>query len=337
MRRFLLALTVASIATAQVAVLGIPRIDAIEFFGLHHVSPALARQALGLSPGAPLPESKGEAEERLLDIDEVVSASLEAVCCDGGKNILYVGIEERDAEHFDVRPAPGGGSVLPDDILTAYRAYEQAWHTAELAGKINEDFSRGYALASDLPTRAAQQRFPALVDANLDLVREVLRDSGDGYHRGIAAYILPYAAKRAELVDDLREALTDAEPGVRAKAVHALTGLAILENADPASKVRVSGGLFLNMLQSIAWSDRMQAVLALETLTRDRDVVLLSRIRGPALESLFEMARWKTEAHAYPAFQLVGRVAGLSDFNIRDAWLRFGVETVIGQAQTAAR
>jgi hypothetical protein len=48
MRRFLLALTVASIATAQVAVLGIPRIDAIEFFGLHHVSPALARQALSL-------------------------------------------------------------------------------------------------------------------------------------------------------------------------------------------------------------------------------------------------------------------------------------------------
>ena len=47
------------------------------------------------------------------------------------------------------------------------------------------------------------------------------------------------------------------------------------------------------------------------------------------------MARWQTEAHAYPAFQLVGRVAGLGDAEIRDAWRRAGRETVIGQALAA--
>ena len=337
MRRLVLGFIVALTASAQVAVLEIPRIDVIEFFGLHRVTPQLARQALGLSPGAALPESKSAAEDRLLDLEEIVSASLESVCCEGGKNVLYVGIEERGAQHYDVRPAPGGAVMLPDEILAAYRAYDQAWHTAQVSGRINEDFTRGYSLASDLPTRATQQVFLPLADANTELLREVLRDSGNDYHRGIAAYLLPYSSKRADVVDDLREALTDADPEVRAKAVRALTSLAVLSNVDPASRVRVSGALFLTMLQSITWSDRMQSALALETLTRDRDVVMLSRIRGASLEALIEMSRWKTEAHAYPAFQVIGRIAGLSDPEIRDAWLRAGLETVIGQAQQAAR
>ena len=97
MRVLFLAFVAALTASAQINVLSAPRVDLIEFFGLHTVTPQLARQALGVSPGDPLPESKGATEERLLDIDAVVNASLEAVCCEGGKTILYVGIEERGA------------------------------------------------------------------------------------------------------------------------------------------------------------------------------------------------------------------------------------------------
>ena len=323
---------VACTAIAQIAVVGIPRIDVIEFYGLHQVTPVLAQQALGLSPGAPLPASKGDAEERLLDIDRVIGARLEAVCCDGGKNILYVGIEERDAPRYEVRPAPGGASVLPDELLQAYRNFEQARHAAEVAGKTGEDLSKGHSLMTDATARAVQLRFPALAAANLDILREVLRDAGDEYQRGIAAYMLPYVADKTDIVDDLRAALTDNDAGVRAKAVHALTSLALLERADPASKVRVSPAWFLGMLQSVDWQDRTNAVWALETLTRDRDVVVLSQLRGAALEALIEMARWRTEAHAYPAFTLVGRAAGLTDLAIRDAWLRAGLDTVIAQA-----
>src|SRR3954467_7998097 len=101
-------LLLACVAIAQGAVMSIPRIDLIEFYGLHHVTLVLARQALGLSVGQPLPASKSDAEERLLDIDRVVSARLEAVCCDGNKNVLYVGIQERDAPTYELRAAPGG-------------------------------------------------------------------------------------------------------------------------------------------------------------------------------------------------------------------------------------
>lgn len=324
--RFVLGFVLAGCVVAQVAQVGLPRIDAIEFYGLHHVTPQLARQALGLSVGTILPPSKGDAEERLMDIDRVIGARLEAVCCDGGKNILYVGIEERDAPRYPVRPAPGNAVVLPDAVLAAYGTFDQARHVAEVAGKTN-----------DPAARAAEQRFAALANVNLDAVREVLRESGDEYQRAIAARMLPYVTNKADIVEDLQNALTDNDAAVRSSAVRGLTALALLERADPATKIRVSPTWFLDLLQSLTWSDRTEAALSLGVLTKDRDVFLLSCIRGPVLDSLIEMSRWQTEQHAYPAFILVGRVAGLTDLTIRDAWLRVGRETVIGQALQKVR
>jgi hypothetical protein len=330
-------LAAAPLAAGQVTVFGAPRIDLIDFYGLNRVTPALARQALGLGPGAPLPVSKTEAEERLLDIDRIVAARLEAVCCDEGKNVLYVGVEERGARHYELRPAPGGAVRLPEEVRAAWRAYEQAARAAELAGKTGEDFARGHPLATDAATRRAQERFPALVDAHLEAIREVLRESGDEWDRMIAAALLPYASAKAEVVEDLRASLSDAEVRVRAQAVRGLVALAMLARNDPASRVRVSTLWFVELLDSIAWRDRMQAVWALEQLTRDRDVFTLALLRGDALRALIEMARWQLRTHAYPAFQLVGRVAGLEDREIRDAWLRAGRETVIARALEAAR
>ncbi len=44
------------------------------------------------------------------------------------------------------------------------------------------------------------------------------------------------------------------------------------------------------------------------------------------------MARWKTLAHALPAFVLTGRVAGISEQQIQDAWTRGDRESVISAA-----
>lgn len=336
MLRIALLLT-ASLAQAQVSVFSVPKIDIIDFYGLNQVSPVLARQALGLNAGMPLPGSKTEAEERLLDIDRLVNARLEAICCDEGKNVLYVGVEERDAKHYDIRPAPGGAALLPDEVLAAWGAYERAAHAAELAGKAGEDLTRGHPLATDAVTRAAQEKFSSLADAHLETLREVLRESGVEYHRAAAAALLPYASAKPGIVDDLRAALTDNDAQVRAQAVRGLTALALLARNDPSSRVRVSTLWFVELLDSLAWRDRMQAVWALELLTRDRDVFTLARLRGASLQALIEMARWQLRTHAYPAFQLVGRVAGLSDLQIRDAWLRASRDTVISQALEAAK
>lgn len=317
---------------AQEPVAGIPRIDLIEFYGLRTVTTTLARQALGVAEGDPLPASKINTEERLLDIDRVTGASLEAVCCDEGRNILYVGIEERGSPRLEIRPAPGGAIVLPDGVVTAYRNFEQASHAAALSGKTGEDLTQGHPLTNDPAVRALQQRFPALVQTNIGPLRDVLRESTDDYERGIAAYLLPYATDKASIVEDLHAALTDNDPGVRSKAIHGLTALALFGRSNPASRVRVQPAWFLDSLQSVAWTDRTQAAWAFELLTRNSDAATLRLLRGDALTSLAEMARWRTEQHAYPAFTLIGRVAGLSDVEIRDAWLRGGRDSTIAKA-----
>ena len=57
-----------------------------------------------------------------------------------------------------------------------------------------------------------------------------------------------------------------------------------------------------------------------------------SQLRNRALPALVEMSRWKTLEHALPAFILTGRVAGLSEQQIQDAWTRGDRESVIAAA-----
>ena len=86
-----------------------PRIGAIEYYGIHKLAEQRISKPLGLQPGDPLPPSKGDIEDRLEKIPGVVQARLEAVCCQpDGNAILFVGIEEKSAPHFAFRIAPAG-------------------------------------------------------------------------------------------------------------------------------------------------------------------------------------------------------------------------------------
>jgi len=331
-----LALLTALAAAAQAPPepIGIPRIGLIEFYGLRQVTPQLVRQALSLSEGSVLPASKGDAEDRLADIKQVMAARMEAICCENGAIILYVGIEERGQPRYEVRPAPGGAEELPPAVRTAYQSYQAAIHAAELHGPVDEDLTQGQPLSRNPAIRAVQATLPALVAEHLQELRDVLRDSGDEYQRAVAADLLPYALAKAEIVDSLREALTDNDPLVRSNAVHGLTALALLERSDAGSRVRVSPTWFIDMLQSVTWTDRTKAAWALEILTQDRDIFTLSRLRGPAVPSLLEMAAWKTKAHARPAFFLLGRAAGLEESAIESAWTSGNRQIVLAAAAT---
>ena len=318
--------------------ISLPRIGTVEFYGLRQVTPQLARQALGLEEGSVLPASKGDAEDRLTDIQQVTAARIEAICCEAGKITLYVGVEERGQPRYEVRPAPGGAADLPPEVRAAYQDFQSALHQAELRGPVEEDLATGHRLSRNPAVRSLQDGFPALVTENLPVLRDVLRDSGDEYQRAIAADLLPYAPNKNEIVDDLREALTDNDPLVRSNAVHSLTALALLERSDAASRVRVSPTWFIDMLDSVTWTDRTKAAWALEILTEDRDVFTLSRLRGPGLQALLEMAVWKTKAHAQSAFILLGRAAGLEESAIQSAWARDDRQPVLAAAaKTVAR
>src|SRR3981081_2052541 len=93
-----------------------PRVGVLDYYGLHKISPTRIQRVLATKEGDPFPSSKGDVEERLEQIPGVVRSHLEAVCCDGGKAILFVGIEERGAAHFNFRSEPTGEGRLPTRI-----------------------------------------------------------------------------------------------------------------------------------------------------------------------------------------------------------------------------
>ena len=309
------------------------RVDVLDFYGLRKTSESQIRKTLGVREGDRLPPSKGDAEAKLDLLPGVVESHLEAVCCDNGQTILYVGIEERGAPHFELREPPEGEAVLPDEIISAYNRFLEAAQAASRRGSVEEDLTHGHPLMADASARAIQEMFPALADTHLAQIREVLRNSSDETQRAMAAYVLVYATRKTAIVDDLQYGLKDADAGVRNNAVRSLVALSVLAKLDPASGVHISPTWFIEMLNSLSWSDRNRALKALQTLTDSRDPMVLDPLRTRALDALIDMARWKTLSHALPAFILLGRVAGMPEPEIQSAWTRGDHEAVIAAAK----
>jgi hypothetical protein len=313
------------------------RVDVLDFYGLRKVSESQVRKALGVREGDRMPPSKGDAEAKVDQIAGVVESHLEAVCCDNGQTIVYVGIEERGAPHFDLREAPEGDVTLPDEIVSTYNRFLEAAQAASRRGSTDEDLTHGHPLMADGSARAIQEMFPALADQYLAQLREVLRNSGDEAQRAMAAYVLVYASRKIDIVNDLQTALKDADAGVRNNAARSLVALSVLAKLDPSSGITISPTWFIEMLNSLSWSDRNRALWALQTLTDSRDPLVLDQLRTRALDALIDMARWKTLSHALPAFILLGRVAGMPEPDIQSAWTRGDRDTVIAAAKKRAK
>jgi hypothetical protein len=282
-----------------------PRLDTLDFYGLRKTTEAQVRAAVAVKEGDPLPSSKGDAEERLDQIPGVVESHLEAVY-DGGKMVLYVGLEERGAPHFDLREAPEGDMRLPDKISAEYRSFVEAAAAASRANITAEDLTQGQARSADPNTRKIQDRFPLFATEHLAELRDV--------------------------INDLQYALKDADAGVRTNATRSLVAIEVLAKLDPKLGIKISPTWFIEMLNSLSWSDRSRAVGALQILTDQPNSAILDQIRGRALESLIEMAHWKTLAHALPPYLLLGRVLGLPEEEVKEAWTRGDRDWVITQA-----
>lgn len=332
LRRITLGLFLAGIAAGQA-----PEIGIIDVFGARKVSQDKIRAALGVKPGDRLPASKGDIEERLEEIPGIVRANLEAACCEDGKAILYVGIEEKGASAFELRDPPSEAVVLPLDIHHAYHHFVEALGQAVRKGEIREDLSRGHSLIENTEARAIQEAFVELANKHLETLRRVLRSSADEEARAIAAYMIGYASDKRGIVNDLQFAMRDADATVRANAMRALVAVATYARLNPDEGIRVQFTWFVEMLNSIYFTDRHSAAVALATFTEKRDPALLDHLRERASTSLAEMARWKHLPHALPAFILAGRVAGLDEKEIQEAWNRGDRESVIAKLRASTK
>jgi hypothetical protein len=309
----------------------VPRVDVIDFYGLHKTTEAKVREAIGIKEGDPLPASKGDAEERLDNIPGVAESHLEAVY-DAKKMVLYAGLEERGASHFDIREAPEGDMKLPEVMTKEYRNFVESAAAAARNNIVAEDLTQGHARSADPETRKIQDRFPLFATDHLAELRDVLRNSSDEDQRAIAAYIIGYAPNKRDVISDLQYALKDSDAGVRANATRSLVAIEVLAKLDKTQAIKISPTWFIEMLNSLSWSDRNRAVMALMVLTDQPDPSILDQIRERALQSLIDMARWKTLAHALPPYLLLGRIAGLPEADVQAAWSRGDRDWVITQA-----
>jgi hypothetical protein len=292
-----------------------PKIGEINFYGLRKLTPEKILSTLALRPGDPLPPSKGDLEERLAEMSGVLDARVEAVCCEGSTAVLFIGIEERGAPHFDTRPAPSGAAVLTDELLEQYR-----------------DFLAANARGQSDEARRLEQTFTAFAADNVALLRDVIRNSSEPDHRAAAAALIAYAPPTNTILNDLQFGLQDPEESVRAAAARSLKAMAVLARKNPAIGLKIAPVWFVEMLNSPALGDRVQATSALTVLTDQPNPPALELLRERAMPALTEMARWKTLDYALPPFLLLGRAAGIPEADLLAQWEKGDRETAIRKA-----
>ncbi|MGH9672897.1 MAG: HEAT repeat domain-containing protein [Bryobacteraceae bacterium] len=310
-----------------------PRVGIIDFYGVRTLSEARLRQALAIREGDPLPKSKGDTESAIELVPGVVHARLQAACCEDGKAVLYVGIEEKGALHYTYRLPPTGEVRLPEPIHEAYARFLTAAGAAARTGETGEDLTSGHSLMHNAACREIQQEFVTLAAAHQSKLREVLRTSEDEEHRAIAAYVLGYAKRKREVVDDLQYALQDPDDTVRNNAMRALGAITVLSLKGGEEDLKVEPTWLVEMLNSLVWADRHAAAVTLVTTTESRNAGVLALLRERSLAALVEMARWKHLPHSLPSFILLGRLGGLAEKEIQDAWSRLDRDGVIRKAE----
>ena len=321
-----------------------PLVGDINLYGLYKVTPEKILHALKLHSGDPLPGSRGDMEERIEDVSGVVLARVEAVCCDGPRTILFIGIEERGAPHAAFRSDPAGDVMLPAFLVDTYHAFLGAVESAAAEGVSGEDLRAGHSMMDDSKAWAFQQRFLEVVPGNLKILREVLHNGSEPGQRAIAAALIGYAPEKADVINDLQYALQDPDESVRANALRSLTAIAVLASKQPALGLRISPTWMVELLNSVVLSDRVESVKALLALTEGSDPrkypesqPALDLIRGRALHSVVEMARWKSPQYALPPFLLASRLAGIPYVDALQQWATGDHEAVLDKALGNAR
>src|SRR5437867_1929377 len=159
------------------------RIGIIDFYGLNRVSALQLRQALTFNEGDTialgsddLAASLLQSEERLATMPGVLRARANIVCCDQGRAILFVGIQENGATVMRFRAAPEGTARLPSDLVAAGREFSEAFPFVVQRGD-TEDDSQGHALNRDPGVRTIQERFIRYAQRDLTGLRRVLREA----------------------------------------------------------------------------------------------------------------------------------------------------------------
>ena len=302
-------------------------IGIIDFYGLRALSQADVSRTLPFHEGQSLPSAHNERKELLARTVEnlkrlpgVADAQVTPVCCEQGRLMLYIGIQEIGSQAWHFADQPQGAVRLPAEVVNTGKKLDDALMQAVQQGRSEEDDSNGYALAKDPASRALQLQYVAFAAQYKDRLRDVLLHSSEAEQRAQAAEVLGYSADQQSVVSDLITALQDPDADVRNNAMRALGVMAGFAQDHPQTHLHIPADGFVEMLDSVSWTDRNKSAFVLLQLTQRRDPALLKALRVRALPSLIEMAQWNSDGHAGASFTILGRIEGLPEGEIEKAW-----------------
>ena len=297
------------------------RIGIIDFYGLRRLQPRDLVGALSLQIGDTLPLRPGLAD-RLRAIPGVADATVDVVCCEAGKAVVYVGVRESGSDALTFRDAPIGNARFPDQLMRDNEAYLNALFEGVRTGNNGEDDTAGFSVMQYPPARLAQQKLIAYAQAHAGEVEYVLLTSKDAEQRALAAQMIAYTPDRARVAKLLGDAVFDPASDVRNNAMRALAIMAMYKEAHADAPYVVDYQPLIRLLNSLVWTDRNKASFALAAITASRDPALLRLLHDSALDALVEMARWRTFGHSAPAGVVLARMAGIPENKVFEEFTR---------------
>lgn len=278
-------------------------------------------------------DDAGRLAAEVRKIPGVAQASVAPITVDGsGRFRIFVGIREEGVAGPQWREAPTGDVRLTDALRKINDDAMAANGPAVRRGGAYEDNSQGHSLSKDAELRKPQEAAVEALKTQAPLVRDVLLTSGSPEDRRAAAWLLGYAPDKKAVVADLVTASRDPEGGVRNNAARALGAIAVYAEKNPALGISIPHEVYLGMLNSIVWTDLNKASFVLMELTKKHDPRLLRELREQALPTLSEMARWKSDGHAYPAIRILGHLAGWKESAVQLAVKDGKIEELIAAA-----
>ena len=296
----------------------LPPVGRIEVFGDDAVVD-LVRASLADLQGSELSDRLDARARSAESLPGVGKVGIDAVCCDGGTTTLYVAVRAAGAPPVRFRPAPRDSIRLSAAVVSLGERFDSALADAARRGAVLEDQSAGPSLMEDSAREST-------------LLRAVLAGASNAEHRALAGQILAYAPDKSAIVAPLLEAVRDPAAAVRNGATRALWILAVHAAAHPERGIVIPFDPFIELLQSVEWTDRNKAAMVLMQLSAGRDSSLLAALREHAFDPLVDMARWANMGHAFPGVVMLGRIAGLTEEAIFGALSRGEKEPVIEAA-----
>ncbi|WP_332737560.1 HEAT repeat domain-containing protein [Flavihumibacter sp.] len=274
----------------------------------------------------------------LKTIPGIRDVTVSPVCCDVRNGYsIYIGIAETGANLLTYRSAPKHDLRLSDDIMQSYRNFHEQVKEGAKKGEVSEEYVKGYSLLTYSAARKEQSNFIGFAKQKYPELDKVLKHSKYAEHRAAAAQVIAYCADKKKVAESLLYAINDPDEDVRNNATRAISILAGYLSESPDTKVTIPATPFIDMVNSVSWTDRNKGAMALLELTRTNDKDILEQIRKHALPSVIEMARWKNRGHALFSLIILCRMAGedestIIEKNFSDNW-REAVEHLLSILQ----